>query len=236
MGMALGGVVLCVASATAVALLGIRVSRTDDPHFAFLAWNLGLAWIPLALSLALLAAHRLRFPAWTLAGGIAVWLLFLPNAPYILTDYIHLAPDSRVPLWFDFVLIGAFATAGLLLGFASVFLVQVIVSERLGSLAGWSLSMAVFVFSAVGIYVGRVLRFNSWDALQEPGALASLALARLEDPLGNSLLVATVLLFTSFLVVAYLALCLTGMVMLRGLRLALPNGDPHKSAKFRRVT
>lgn len=220
MGAALSGVALCSLSAAAVALLAVRVERTGDLHFTFLVWNLALAWIPLVIALALFGAHRLRLPTLGLAGGIALWMLFLPNAPYILTDYIHLAPDARVPLWFDFVLIGAFAGAGLLVGFASVFLVQVVVSERLGSVAGWALSMSVFVLSGVGIYVGRVLRWNSWDALREPGSFLDLALGRAGDPLGNSMLIATVVLFTAFLALGYLTCCVMGMAILRGVRLA----------------
>jgi uncharacterized membrane protein len=127
-----------------------------------------------------------------LAPGLLLWVLFLPNAPYLVTDYMHLAPDSRVPLWFDFALLGAFSASGLLLGFASVYIVQAIVATRAGAVAGWLGTGTSFGLCAVGIYVGRVLRFNSWDAVQEPGVLLGLALARLADPLGNTLLVATV--------------------------------------------
>ncbi len=218
-GLALGAAVLCAVSAMALALLRVRVARTDDPHFGFLVWNLALAWIPLLLAVTLLAAHRANVPGILLGAGLAVWLVFLPNAPYIVTDYVHLAPDTQVPLWFDFVLLGNFAAGGLLLGFASVYLVQVIVSERLGAIAGWTLSTAVLALSAVGIYIGRVLRLNSWDVLRERDALGSLAFARLEDPLGNTLLVATVALFTVFLVAGYLAAYGAGLVMMRGVRL-----------------
>jgi len=227
-GLALGALALCLASAAAVTLLGIRVSRTDDPHFAFLAWNLALAWIPLGIAVCLYGAHRARLPAWALAAGLGAWLLFLPNAPYLVTDYIHLAPDTRVPLWFDFALLGAFAGAGLLLGFAAVFLVQVIVSERIGATAGWAASMAAFVCAGVGIYVGRVLRFNSWDVWREPGSLLELAASRLGDPLGNSLLIATVVLFTAFLALGYMALYLAGLVALRGPRPASPGPTAHQ--------
>ncbi|HEX6032281.1 MAG TPA: DUF1361 domain-containing protein, partial [Tepidiformaceae bacterium] len=96
---------LMVCSAVAVALLVVRVRMTGDPHFAFLVWNLFLAWVPMALAVLLFAAHRGGAPSLFLAAPFGLWLLFLPNAPYLLTDFIHLAPDTRVPLWFDFALL-----------------------------------------------------------------------------------------------------------------------------------
>jgi uncharacterized membrane protein len=77
---------------------------------------------------------------------------------------------------------------------------------------------AAFGLSAIGIYVGRVLRFNSWDALQEPGALTELALMRLEDPLGNTFLLATVVLFTTFLASLYVAMYMGGLALMHGFR------------------
>lgn len=223
-GIAVGAIVLGGLSALALVLLHVRMSRTGDEHFEFLMWNLFLAWIPLVIGLALLVAHRARIAGALLVPGLVSWLLFLPNAPYLVTDYIHLQADSRVPLWFDFLLLGSFSASGVMLGFASVYLVQVVVSERLGAAAGWMLSIAVFALSALGIYIGRVLRLNSWDAVQEPGALVSLAMARLEDPLGNAVLLGTFVVFTTFLVTGYLAIYGAGLAMVRGVRLALGEG------------
>jgi uncharacterized membrane protein len=211
------GLLLC--SAAAVALLLVRVRMTDDPHFAFLAWNLFLAWIPMGLAVLLFAGHRGGAPSLFLAAPFGLWLLFLPNAPYLVTDFIHLAPDSRVPLWFDFALLAAFASSGLLLGFASVYLVQRVVSERFGRVLAWTTVLSVFALSGVGIYMGRVLRLNSWDAIQEPESLLSLAIRRLEDPLGNPLLLATILLFTTFLTAAYVVIYTSAAALRRGHRI-----------------
>ncbi|MEX1104510.1 MAG: DUF1361 domain-containing protein [Dehalococcoidia bacterium] len=227
-GLCVATLVLVTCSIAALGLLSVRITRTDDPHFAFLTWNLFLAWIPFVVAVALYGAHRAAAGWLWLGFGFVAWLLFLPNAPYLVTDYIHLAADARVPLWFDFALLGAFSVSGLLLGFASVYLVQAVVTERLGTFAGWAATGAVFVLSAVGIYVGRVLRFNSWDAVQEPGPLVSLALARLEDPLGNPLLVATVVVFTAFLTLAYVGLYMTSLALMSGWR-ALGSGPRHRA-------
>ncbi|MGH2608321.1 MAG: DUF1361 domain-containing protein [Tepidiformaceae bacterium] len=221
-GLVAASLVLSVCSLAALGLLGLRITRTDDPHFAFLTWNLFLAWIPFIVALGLYAAHRAGASAVWLVPGLLLWVLFLPNAPYLVTDYIHLARDSRVPLWFDFALLGAFSLSGLLLGFASVFVVQAIVASRAGAVAGWLVTGSAFGLCAVGIYVGRVLRFNSWDAVQEPGVLFGLTLSRLADPLGNTFLVTTVVLLTAFLVSLYVALYMTGLVVLHGLRALAP--------------
>ena len=223
-GIAAGAILLMLLSAAALALLEVRMTRTGSAHFEFLSWNLFLAWIPLLVAMALLGMHRANAPRLLLGACLTLWVLFLPNAPYIVTDYIHLARDSRVPLWFDVVLLGSFAVSGLMLGFASVYLVQVVASERMGRAAGWLLSISALTLSAVGIYIGRVLRLNSWDALREPGELAALALARLEDPLGNALLLAIVATLATFLVFGYLALYGAGVVVTKGLRVGLGTG------------
>ena len=212
-GVAAGGVLLVLLSAASLMLLDVRMSRTGNHHFEFLTWNLFLAWIPLGMALIVLVAHRAGVAGAVLIPGLIGWLLFLPNAPYLVTDYVHLEADTRVPLWFDFVLLGAFSASGLMLGFASVYLVQVVVSERLGAATGWALSIAVFALSAVGIYIGRVLRFNSWDVIRERDDLIALATARMEDPLGNALLVATVIAFTALLVTGYLAVYGAGLLV-----------------------
>ena len=91
------------------------------------------------------------------------WLLFLPNAPYIVTDVKWLGEYAGGTLWYDAALIGAAATIGLVLGFVSLYLVQVVVARRFGHLAGWTLAWAALVLSGVGVYLGRFQRWNSWE-------------------------------------------------------------------------
>ncbi len=222
LGVAAATLVLSLCSLAAVGLLSVRIARTEDPHFAFLTWNLFLAWIPFLLAVLLYAGHRAGVGSVWLIPGLLLWILFLPNAPYLLTDYIHLAPDSHVPLWYDFLLLGAFSVSGLLLGFGSVYLVQVIVASRAGALAGWLVTGAAFALCAVGIYVGRVLRLNSWDALQEPGSLMEITLSRLADPLGNTFLLTTVVLLTAFLASLYVAMYMGSLAIMHAI------GPPHR--------
>ena len=144
------------------------MDRVGEPAFVFLTWNLFLAWIPFVLSLCVAAVHGRGGPRpllWVLGAG---WLLFLPNAPYILTDFIHLGRVGGAPLWFDAALIGAFAAAGLALGLASLLVVHHVVEARAGRVVGWAVAVGSLVLSTIGIYLGRFPRFNSWDVVTNP--------------------------------------------------------------------
>ncbi|TML89205.1 MAG: DUF1361 domain-containing protein [Actinobacteria bacterium] len=186
-----------------VVLVGARMHHSGRFTFWYLLWNLFLAWIPFVLALALYDASRRRRQPALLAVLAAGWLLFFPNAPYILTDVIHLAPEQGVPLWFDALTITSAALTGLLLGFVSLGLVQEVVRRAAGAVWAWILAGGVLVIASVGIYLGRFLRLNSWDVVTRPHELVYLARIRLADPLGNPKLILVVGLMSAFLAVAY---------------------------------
>lgn len=195
---------LIALSLAAVGLLAVRIDRVGEPAFVSLTWNLFLAWIPFVLSLCVAAVHGRGGPRpllWVLG---AAWLLFLPNAPYILTDFIHLAPAAGVPLWLDAGLISMFAFTGLLLGYASLYLVQAVVRETAGAFAAWTAALGALGLASVGIYLGRFVRLNSWDFFTNPHHLAYLVRLRLADPFGNPRLIAVVVTSTLMLGAAYL--------------------------------
>jgi len=123
----------------------------------------------------------IRPPRWWPMGlCAALWFFFFPNAPYIVTDFLHLKPHLAAPEWFDIVLMMSFAWLGLLLGYLSLMLMQEIVRARKG--AGWSWCFAVIMLAldAFGIYLGRFRRFNTWDVLLRPHRLAGDALNRFD--------------------------------------------------------
>jgi uncharacterized membrane protein len=212
---------LLVLSLAAAGLLAVRMDRVGEPAFLFLTWNLFLAWIPFVLSLGVAAIHGRGGPRpllWVLGAG---WLLFLPNAPYILTDFIHLGGVGGAPLWFDAALIGTFAATGLALGLASLLLVHHVVEARAGRVVGWAVAVNSLVLSAIGIYLGRFPRFNSWDVVTDPHGLVAVVLQRLADPLGNPFLlrfgvVMSTLLLGSYVIAWVLRRGLLGPVRGRG--------------------
>lgn len=189
-------------SAIATGLVVVRIVRTHELTFAALGWNLFLAWLPLVLALMMAGLHHGRGRGvFQWVYGVP-WLLLLPNAPYLVTDLVHLRPRTGVPLWFDAVLLMTFAVVGVWLDCAALLPVHRAVSARWGAVAGWLFALVVLALSVVGVYLGRVHRFNSWDVL-EPGSLVDVVLIRLGDPLGDPSLVLLGVGGTLGLAVAY---------------------------------
>lgn len=161
-------IALLLASLFSFGLWYGRVLYSGYNMYGFLIWNLILAWIPFGLALIVI-----KFPVKhyvTLIFG-TLWLLFLPNAPYILTDFLHLRPRGIVPLWYDMLLIFSFALTGLCLGFVSLALMQMQVAKQWGHGRSWLFVFTVFLLCGFGIYIGRFLRWNSWDIFSSPLSL-----------------------------------------------------------------
>lgn len=188
------------------ALIVARWAYSGRPHFRFLVWNLFLAAIPAFASTQLGRAARARAHAIVQLGWFALWLLFLPNAPYIVTDLIHLMPRPPVPFWFDIAMFASCASTGVMLGYASTAEVQRVVAARFGAGASWAVATGALFLSGFGIYLGRFMRWNSWDVVSRPGALLGEIGDRLFDPAGHPRTVAVTLVYGVGLVLGYLAL------------------------------
>jgi len=155
-------------------LIAVRVDRTGSGYYVFLVGNLFLAAVPLFLSTGLRIASHWRLH-WTIHLALfCLWLLFLPNAPYILTDILHLTRASHAPAWYDLALLLSCAGTGLLLGYLSLIDVQGIIARSFGSVCGWIFAPVSLLLSGFAIYLGRFLRWNSWDVLINPSLLISL--------------------------------------------------------------
>jgi uncharacterized membrane protein len=198
---------LLFASIFGVALVLLRISLTGNIKYGFLIWNLFLAWLPLLF--ALLACEEFKTGAsrsWRFLGFAGTWLLFFPNAPYIFTDLIHLTTHFYRHFWVDLVLILLFSMIGLVLGFVSLFLMQAVVRRLFGPVASWFFIAGVAALSGIGIYLGRFLRFNSWDLLLKPLALWQGIGTLVVNPMTRSTPLAFPVLFAAFLFTAYLML------------------------------
>jgi uncharacterized membrane protein len=174
---------LILASAASLAMLLARFVYSGVLSYAFLVWNLFLAWVPLIFSLLADVCFEKRTGNGVLAilCGI-VWLVFFPNAPYIVTDFLHLGATGQVPQWFDLILILSFALTGLFLGFTSLYVMQNLVTKVFGKRVGWVFVVFVLGLCGFGIYLGRFLGWNSWDVLVDPKTLAGDVVDRLAHP------------------------------------------------------
>jgi uncharacterized membrane protein len=218
------GAALVLSSVAALAVLAARLVYSGTAGYGFMVWNLFLAWIPLGLAVPIRFSRARGRAGFAAVAALAfLWLLFFPNAPYLLTEFQHLHPDHAVsarpvhllaavspgrgvPLWYDVVLVFLFAWNGLLLGFVSLRLVQRAVAARAGAAWGWATVLAVFVLSGFGVSLGRFQRWNSWDLFSRPAALAADVAGRVLNPLAHPRTTAVTVLFAGLLLLAYVTL------------------------------
>jgi uncharacterized membrane protein len=196
--------VLSVASAGCLALSGLRVHATGSMKYSFMPWNLALAWVPMGFAACALWAHRARLPFAVWLAPMTLWLLFLPNAPYLVTDVVHLRNSwASAPIWFDSMMFGAFGLTGLMLGYASLYLVHRMMAERYGRRTARIATLIALMLSSAGIYLGRAMRLNSWDAFTHPELLPSIVVRRVAHPLGNPEMLTLVALMSVLLAGGY---------------------------------
>lgn len=195
---------LIVATGVCTALLAIRVYITGSHSFLFLLWNLFLAWVPFSVAWLLeVVEQQRRLPVALYLSALSFWLLFFPNAPYILTDFVHLRQRPPVPLWFDLSVLLSFAWTGLTLGLVSLRLVQNSIQKRLGTWFGRFAVCIAVLLGGFGIYLGRFERWNSWDILLQTDALMASIVQRITDPLAHPKAFAVTAVFAVFLSIAY---------------------------------
>ncbi len=194
--------ILSMASLVCIGLFRWRAALTGNENYVFLIWNLFLAWIPFVVAY-LTYTSSLQHARMRVLVPIAafVWLIFFPNAPYILTDFQHLAVVDwqNIDTWYDVLMLIWFAFTGLLLGLVSLFMMQEIIRREFGRWSGWGFVALVTALTAAGVYVGRFLRWNSWDILSRPQELVQFTLARTQDmsarPLVFTVIFAALILF-----------------------------------------
>jgi uncharacterized membrane protein len=188
------------------ALLLFRFARSGSFALRFLAWNLVLAAIPAVAAWFFARAMAKGSSLIEQVGWFVIWLVFLPNAPYIITDFVHLTQRPGIPFWYDTALLISCAGTGLLLGYTSIADVQAAITRRFSALAGWVLVIAAVLLSGFGIYLGRFLRWNSWDTVASPHQLYPEIADRLINPLSHPQAVGVTAVYGVGLFLGYVAL------------------------------
>jgi uncharacterized membrane protein len=188
------------------AMVMARIVYTDRFTFIGLVWNLFLAWLPYIISSWLQQQPSLIASRWKLAAISLVWLLFIPNSFYILTDLFHLGEHNNVPLWFDLALIISFAWNGLLLGILSVQQMEKIMQRFLPGKHELLFIYPIMWLNALGVYIGRYLRFNSWDIITNPFDLTTDIVKMLWHPIQYKYVWGMVACFSVFMTLVYLTI------------------------------
>ncbi|MGN6419140.1 MAG: DUF1361 domain-containing protein [Pseudobacter sp.] len=189
-----------------VALIMARMVYTGTLTYVFLIWNIFLGALPYFITRTIsknpaLTASRFRFILVFL-----LWLFWMPNSFYIITDLFHLGSTPNMPRWYDLALILSCAWNGLLLGVLSVRQMEKILQERAPKISGWWFIVPVMFLNAWGVYIGRFLRFNTWDIVSNPFVLMADILDMLVHPVENRYAWGMVLCYSVMMGIMYLTL------------------------------
>lgn len=192
---------ISAALAFSTILLMLRMKLNKSYFFLFLIWNVFLAIIPFAITMYLNTGKKLsqlKLVFWAL-----IWLAFLPNAPYIVTDLIHIRAGNNALLWLDILVILSFALSGLLLFYSSIIDMQKLIKSKFRKIPIELTTLAILFLCGFGVYLGRFLRYNSWEIISQPQVLISDVYNILRSPLQHSEAWLFTLSFGAFLVVGF---------------------------------
>jgi uncharacterized membrane protein len=199
---------LLITNTLSVVFFLFRLIGAENFRYWFMLWNLALAWI--APFIALWLVHRLKkisWKHWSSIGLTLAWLLFLPNSFYMVSDLIHVQQTGEVNIIFDAVLFSSFIFNGFIAGYIGTYLVHRELNKRLSVPKTYAVIAGIFMLCSYAIYLGRVLRWNTWDALLNPAALlfdvSDTFIRPLDHPQAFVITFSFTLLITSFYLLAY---------------------------------
>lgn len=176
-------IALGISSLVSLGLFGYGAWKHHSLAASYLSWNLLLAWLPLIFAVRLMSVLKHKsWSSWEALGTSLLWVAFLPNSFYLISDFIHLQEVQRVDVLYDAVMFTSFVFTGLMLGYSSLYLVHLQLRRRL---SGWQAGAwvgAILLLCSVAIYMGRDLRWNTWDILLNPAGLLFEVSDRLEHP------------------------------------------------------
>lgn len=200
--------VLTLAGASAVSLIfylfGVALNHGSD--YYYLIWNLFLAWLPLAFAYLLIKyLHSGRL--WSSWRGLALtflWLVFLPNSFYLISDFVHLFDITSANITYNIAMLGSFAFDGLALGFLSLWAVHRQLIDRGHSVhLSWSLVGLVLLIASYAVYLGRYIRLNSWDVFTNFSSVLFSVSDQLFHPSGYPAILGVTLSFFLLLATIY---------------------------------
>ena len=185
-------------------MIGVRFIYSGGHGFVFLIWNLFLAWIPFAVST--LFKKAVHAPKWKQLLVFSVWFIFFPNALYIVTDLIHLDLETNIPKWFDAVLLFTSSITGLIMAFVSLLRVEHFLSHHFRNSKVHAIMIGILFIGSFGVYLGRFLRWNSWDVISNPAGLLYSIAQRFISPIQYMQTWGITLMLTVLYYLLYLAL------------------------------
>ena len=189
-----------------VSMVLARVFYMGQSYFMFMLWNLFLAYIPFLLSSLFIDRPMLIDKKLLFIPLALLWLVFIPNTFYMITDLFHLNEPHAMPLWFDTLLIVSFSWNGLLLGIISVQQMESVMRIFLGKYTAPIFLYPVFFLNALGVFIGRFLRYNSWDVITDPLGLVKDIVLLVLHPFHFVSAWGMVAGFSTFLLLCYLFL------------------------------
>jgi uncharacterized membrane protein len=192
--------ILILSISFTIALLAVRIKYTKDYVYTFYIWNTFLAIVPFLCSRKLIGQTRVGLKSILLVGG---WLLFFPNAPYLVTDLFHFSVRSGTPAWFDMILVTSASWNGLALGIISLLQVEKFLSGHFREKRVRIISYLFILLCGYGIYLGRYLRFNSWDIVTHPIPLFSSIYHSILHPVQHTSTWAFTVIFSCMLGIIY---------------------------------
>lgn len=195
---------LVLSSLVSICFFIYAALRNHSLEFDYLIWNLFLAWLPLLFAGWLVAVLRTKlWSSWQALAITLLWLLFLPNSFYMISDFIHLLDVQRVDVLYDALMFTSFIFTGVILGFSSLVLIHIQLKKRIGRVQADTIVAATLVICSFAIYLGRDLRWNSWDVLTNPAGLLFDISDRFLHPAAYPTMFVTVISFSVLLLTMY---------------------------------
>ncbi|MBC7866869.1 MAG: DUF1361 domain-containing protein [Gloeobacteraceae cyanobacterium ES-bin-316] len=182
-------------------MIAFRIFYSGSLRFIFMSWNIFLAWIPFMLS-GFFMQYRHK-EKWKQVVLFITWLLFFPNALYIVTDLVHLQGESNMPWWYDAVLLFASSFIGIVMAFISLRKAEFYLKSIFNKAQVSVLVAGILFLGSFGVYLGRFQRWNSWDVVNNPLALGGDIFSKIINPVENYKVWAITVLFTAIYSLLY---------------------------------